>query len=87
MDTNRNGLDCGSPTPRHHDHDHDRDRDRDRDLTSLAWGMASRPMTFAPSSPHEGCIDAVRWVLNSRGFRGVGEFILSKSRLQSISRP
>jgi hypothetical protein len=30
------------------------------------------PMTFAHSSPHEPCSDAVRWVLNSSGLFRVG---------------
>ena len=42
------------------------------DLATFATGMASGPTSFAPSSPHEGCIDAVRSVLNSWGFRRVG---------------
>jgi hypothetical protein len=40
-------------------------------LTSFAWFIRSEPLAFACPSPHEHCNDAVRWVLNFRGFRGV----------------
>jgi hypothetical protein len=42
--------------------------------TARLWHevRAAEPTAFAPSSPHENCSDAVRWVLNLQGFRGAG---------------
>ena len=42
--------------------------------TSRLWHGAQghRPMPFAPSSTHEGCIDAMRCALNPEGFWSIG---------------